>query len=287
MATPARPSLRLRLLNFGLRLFEKPYLVRETDVTRARRRLRLASRFFLGAPVPWRETTLAGLPCIEAGAGPTLLWFHGGAYVQGSRHTHRKMAQALALHGGCRVLVPDYRLAPEHPFPAAAEDALACWQALGEPAAIGGDSSGGGLAFALLHMIGTGPRPACVVAFSPWADMTLQGPTLTTNADADPMLPAARMAEIRDIVLAGADPRDPRASPVFAAFPDPPPALILAGTTEIVLGDAETLARNTGAILTLRPDHPHVWPIFHRWLPEADAALAETGAFLRAHLTAR
>lgn len=278
-------SLRLRLLTLGLRLFEKPYLARETDVARARRRLRVASRCFLGAPVPWRETVLAGLPCIEAGEGPPLLWFHGGAYVQGSRHTHRKLAQALAFHGRCRVLVPEYRLAPEHPFPAAAEDALACWRALPGPAAIGGDSSGGGLAFALLHMIGRGP--ASVVAFSPWADMTLESPTLAANAEADPMLPVGRMAEIRDLVLAGGDPRDPRASPVFGDFAGAPPALILAGSTEILLGDAQALAARTGARLVVRPGHPHVWPIFHRWLPEADAALAETGAFLRAQLTGR
>lgn len=285
---PPAPSLRLRLINLGLRLFEKPRLARETDPLRARRRFRRATRLLLGADVEWGWTRLAGMPCIAAGEGPVLLWFHGGAYVQGSPLTHRKLAQALAREARVRVLLPDYRLAPEHRFPAAPEDALAAYRALlaDQPPgrlAVGGDSAGGGLALALVHMIGQAglPMPAAAVAFSPWADMTLTSPTLRLNAGADPMLPVSSLAAVRDLVLAGADPRDPRASPVFGDFAAAPPALILAGSTEILLGDARaTAARMPRASLQVWPEAPHVWPMFYRWAPEARAALRETGAFL-------
>jgi len=300
----ARVSLRLRLVNLFLRLFEKPYLAWEKRHTRARRRLRFASRFFLG---PWRaryhETELAGLPAIEARcdpAGPgTLLWFHGGAFVLGSRRTHRKLAGALACEGACRVLLPDYRLAPEHPFPAAQDDALACYRALlrdcpADSIAIGGDSAGGGLAFSLLHAIGAEglPKPACILAFSPWTDLTLGSPWLERNARADPMLPASRMREVAALVLAGADARDPLASPVFGAFDNPPPALIQVGDSEILRGDAEAMAERLKAsggevALQIWRGTPHVWQIIAGWLPEADAALEAAGVFLRRNLPQR
>lgn len=292
-------SLRLGLLNLGLRLIEKPYLARIRDAGEARAALEAAAeRWFVDPPgAAWFEVTLGGRPAIEAVAGRpdrrrVLLWFHGGAYVQGSARTHRRLGAALSAASGCRVILPDYRLAPEDPFPAAPEDALACWRDLlagHDPAriAIGGDSAGGGLAFALLHMIGAAglPGPAGVVAFSPWTDLTLSQPSLRENARADPFLPAARLAEIRDAYLGGADPADPRASPVFGSFRRPPPVLIQAGRREILADDAEAMAlalRAAGGAAQLRwwQATPHAWQVFHGRLAEADAAIAEAGAFL-------
>ena len=193
-----------------------------------------------------------------------LLWLHGGAYCLGSPRTHADMAGALARRAGTGALLPDYRLAPEHVFPAAVDDALAAWEALraeGLPAgriALGGDSAGGGLAFALLHLIlaAGAPPPACVVAFSPWVDLTLAGASLRRLAWRDALLPARRLAEIRDQYLAGADPRDPRASPHLGRFRGAPPVLIQASRAEVLLDDARLMAARLaadGAPVTARP----------------------------------
>ncbi|MEM8740414.1 MAG: alpha/beta hydrolase [Pseudomonadota bacterium] len=291
-------SLRLRALVWALRTFEKPYLARETNVARARRRLRFASRFFL-APrrQPWRETRLGALRAldIEPPADHTfsvLLWFHGGAFVQGAPETHRKLGQAMARHWGVRVILPQYRLAPEHPFPAAWEDALAAYRALVaelpvDRIILGGDSAGGGLAFALIEMIRAAglAMPAGVIGMSPWADMTLESPSLLANAEADAMLPAARVAEIRDMVLDGADPHDPRASPVLGDFSGAPPALLIGGRSEILSGDVDRLkaaykaAKVPVEVQTL-PHGVHVLPIFYGWVPEARHMLDAAAGFV-------
>ena len=203
------------------------------------------------------------------------------------------MVAALARRMRASAVLPDYRLAPEHPFPAAPRDALAAYAGLLDegidPARIvmGGDSAGGGLVFAALHMaLAEGlPLPAAMLAFSPWADLTGSGESLTTLARRDALIPVRRFAEIRDVYLAGADPRDPRASPVFGRFAGAPPVLIQASEHEVLRDDARMLAarlRADGAAATLEltPRVPHVWQIFQRHLPEADAALDRAAAFL-------
>ncbi|HVL19724.1 MAG TPA: alpha/beta hydrolase fold domain-containing protein, partial [Amaricoccus sp.] len=188
-----------------------------------------------------------------------------------------------------------YRLAPEHPFPAGLDDCRAAWEALlaeGERPqriALGGDSAGGGLAFALLHLLlGDGaPPPACVVAFSPWVDLTLAGESLGRLARRDALLPAGRLSETRALYLGGADPRDPRASPCLGAFEGGPPVLIQASRVEILLDDARTMAERLAAdgvtvTLDLWDAVPHVWQFYHGRLPEADAALDRAAAFLGA-----
>lgn len=296
-------SFRLRLLNLALRLVEKPHLARARDVAALRRRLERAAEFWFAATpgASFHESRIGGVRVLEAMAGRAdrrriLVWFHGGAYLQGSPETHRRLGAALSARTGTRVILPDYRLAPEHVFPAPVEDARAVWEglvALGHVPgriALGGDSAGGGLAFALLHLLGqAGVTPACALAFSPWADLTLSGTSLRRNARRDPMLPAGRLAEVRDRYLAGADPADPRASPARAAFRAPPPALIQTSRSEIVHDDAVALARRLreagGTVrLEIWPDTPHAWQLFHGRLPEADAALASASAFLAAHL---
>jgi acetyl esterase/lipase len=202
------------------------------------------------------EAPLGGLPALRlaaAPAAPVILWLHGGAYCVGSPRTHAAMVAALAGRLGAGAVLPDYRLAPEHPFPAAPEDALAAYAGLlAEGTApgrivVGGDSAGGGLVFALLHMaLAAGlPMPAAALAFSPWIDLTGGGQSLRTLAWRDVLIPVRRFAEISAIYLAGADPRDPRASPHLGDLAGAPPVLIQASRAAI----ARASSRRTSARL--------------------------------------
>lgn len=292
-------SWRLVALDAWLRLTEKRRLARETDVHRARARMeRLAARYPLPDRARWSEAPLGGLAAFrraEPGAAGTLLWFHGGAYCLGSARTHAGLVGALARRAGLAAVLPEYRLAPEHRFPAAIDDAEAAWRALlaevaAERVVLGGDSAGGGLVFALLHRLAaTGaPMPAAAVAFSPWVDMTLSGPSLVALARRDAYLPARRLAEIRDQYLGTADPRDPAASPWLGRFRGAPPVLIQAGAAEILVDDARRMAgrlRADGVAVTLDVVRgaPHVFQAFAGVLPEADAALDRAAAFLARH----
>ena len=298
-------SLRLRLLRLLLRRVEKPRLAQARDPRAVRRAFEAAARLFQDPPgAAYAADPLDGLAATRATAGPAaegraILYLHGGAYMMGSARTHRHLAAALAGAAGATAWVPDYRLAPEHPFPAAVEDARRAYAALlargADPAriALAGDSAGGGLVFGLLVALRAAglPDPAALLAFSPWCDMTGTADALARNAETDPLLPAARLAEVVGWTLAGADPRDPRASPVFARFaPAPPPALILASRDEILADDAaamaQTLRRDGGAVaLEWSARAPHAWPLFRGWIPEADAAIARAGAFMGAALT--
>ena len=221
-----------------------------------------------------------------------LLYLHGGAYVIGSAETHRAMVAELAARSGVRAFVPDYRLAPEHPFPAAFEDALAVWEGLvqrgvaPQQIVLGGDSAGGGLALALLaHLCHAGTPPAGLFAFSPWTDLTFTGASLVTNAAREQVLPAHRLTEVRSMILGGARPgdaADPRMSPLQASFPDAPPVQIHAAETEILRDDALRMrSRLPGAEIRVAGDLIHVWPLMHGILPEARATLDSTGAFIR------
>jgi epsilon-lactone hydrolase len=295
-------SLALGVLNLWLRFSEKRFMTRVRDVADARRRIeQQAARFGSPPGTRFRDAPLGPVPAtwVEApAAAPLLLWFHGGAYCLGSPRSHRRMVAALAARAGMRAVLPGYRLAPEHPFPAAPDDALAAWRALldaGEdPAqvAIGGDSAGGGLAMALMHQIGaTGlPWPACAVTFSPWVDLTLSGGTLRTLARREAMLPTERLPEIRDSYLAGADPADPRASPHLGRFTSAPPVMILASRREVLLDDARMMARRLEAdgvavTLELWDRVPHAWPLFQGRVPEADRALERAAGFIAARIS--
>lgn len=226
-------------------------------------------------------------------AAPVLVWLHGGAYCLGSPRTHAALAANLARRIGAAAILPDYRLAPEDPFPAALDDAAAAWAALlAEGVApsrivLGGDSAGGGLAFALLaRLIAEGaPLPAAAIGFSPWADLTQTAPSLASLARRDALIPVRRFAEIRDRYLAGADPRDPRASPVLARFAGAPPAFLQSSRAEVLRDDARALAarlRADGVAVTHDEwaRTPHVWQMYHGFLPEADRALATAAVFL-------
>lgn len=290
-------SRRLAILNFSLRRFARPLLKRTKTPERARRDFNLAARLFFRGPVRDAAAGSSGgvpvLDVIPQGAQPdaALLYFHGGGYITGRPETHLPMLGHLARRCDMRVVLPRYRLAPEAPFPAAFEDAVAAWDGLRrqgllpEDILLGGDSAGGGLALAVLaKVLGRGERPAGLFALSPWTDFTLAGASLSENAERDPILPVERITELRDLVAPGADLTDPRLSPLFADFTGAPPVYLQVSETEILRDDTtRLLARMQDAGVDARadvwPDAPHVWQLFRGWLPEADDALAEVATF--------
>ena len=230
-------------------------------------------------------------------ANKVLVYFHGGAYVSGSPVSHRDYAAAMSKSLGIKLLMVDYRLAPEYSFPAPIEDALAVYKALledGYGAAdlfVGGDSAGGNLTLSLLQQIRSlglaMPKAACL--FSPWADLTHSGGSIVTNANIDPMLPVIMLQRCADIYAAGADKKDPLISPIFTDMTNFPPMIIHVGSTEILLDDAKTIAdlceqAGVEAKLHIWEKAPHAFPILVKFLPEARAAIEQTAEFFRAKL---
>lgn len=306
-------SLRLRLLNLILRLGVKTALNRVRTPQAMREGFeRVAARFFIApedanfVPDTIRRDGAHGngglIGAVWASRGRpdrhrVILYLHGGAYLSGSPRTHRHLAAWLGGATGARVLLPDYRLAPEHPFPAAVEDAVAAYRHLlgagyeSRHIALAGDSAGGGLVFALMQRIGALglPRPACAAAFSPWTDLTLGGASLHRNARRDVMLPVRRAPEVVRFYLGGAPATDPLASPALGTYRDPPPVLILASAAEALCDDAVAMAhrlREAGGDVTLEiwKDMPHAWPYFAGYLPAARQSIARTGRFIARHL---
>jgi len=227
-----------------------------------------------------------------------LLYLHGGGYVIGSPRSHRHLAEALARAGGVSCLLPDYRLAPEHPFPAAVDDAFAAYRWLVEEKrivpgriAVGGDSAGGGLTVATLVAIREArlPLPAAGICLSPWTDLTCSAPSYDTRAARDPLVTLPGIAAMARAYLGATDPRTPLASPRFADLHGLPPLLIHVGSEEVLLDDAAGLAdhaRAAGVDATLEvwEQMIHVWHWFLPWLDEAQAAVDKIGAFLRSRL---
>jgi monoterpene epsilon-lactone hydrolase len=216
--------------------------------------------------------------------------------VTGAPELYRHVLWRLADAAKAQVAAIDYRLAPEHPFPAAIDDAVAAWRALlsegvdGRHAAVIGDSAGGGLALALaLRLRDHGaPLPAAIVALSPWTDLALTGESLRLNAAADPMQNAADVPFLAAAYLGDADPRNPYASPLYGDPTGLPPTLIHVGSDEILLDDAARMAaamRNAGCGVELEvwPRVPHVWHAFAFILPEARRAIARIGEFVALH----
>jgi acetyl esterase/lipase len=225
-----------------------------------------------------------------------LLYLHGGAYQIGSPATLRHMIALIAGAAEARALSVAYRLAPEHPFPAAIEDALTAYRFLlaagtdPQDIVIAGDSAGGGLTLAtLVALRDAGDRlPAAAVAMSPWTDLALTGDSLRTRADVDVMIKPSGMAESAAIYLAGADPRHPYASPLYADLQGLPPILIHVGDAEVILDDSTRFAakaRGDGVDVTLEvwPEMPHVWHAFAGLLPESDQAIERIGDWLQTH----
>ena len=227
-----------------------------------------------------------------------LLYLHGGGYVIGSPRSHRHLAEAIARAAGISCLLPDYRLAPEHPFPAAVDDALAAYRSLIEQRkiapgsiAIAGDSAGGGLtAVTLLSIRQAGlPMPGAAVCISPWTDLTCSAPSYETKAATDPLVMRPGITVMAKEYLGATDPRTPLASPVFADLRGLPPMLIQVGSEEVLLDDATRLAeraRAAGVDATIEvwDSMIHVWHWFLPWLDEAQSAVDKIGAFLRGRI---
>ncbi|MEM9763006.1 MAG: alpha/beta hydrolase [Pseudomonadota bacterium] len=301
---PAR--VPLQVLDLVLRFGVKTRLARESDPLAFRKRLDAAATLMRDPAEARYQAVLVpnergGLPAVwsEAGAAlpgdaPTILYFHGGAYLGGSSRTHRHLAAALAGASGMRALVIDYRLAPEHPLPAALKDARSAWDwlvaegTLPGRIALAGDSAGGGLALALLADLTTDARalPGALALFSPWTDMRGQSASLRRNVRWDAMLPAAKLSEVVGHCLGAAgDATDWRVSPALARFERPPPTMIFASKHEILIDDAVAAAEALKAagsdpVLEIRDRLPHAWPVFRGYLAEADADVAKAGAFL-------
>jgi acetyl esterase/lipase len=225
-----------------------------------------------------------------------ILYLHGGAYHLGSLATSRRGTSLLSAAARAKVLNVGYRLAPEHPFPAAVVDAVSAYRWLCSstaPArvAVAGDSSGGGLALATLVALRDAgdPLPAAGVAISPVTDLGATGESMSARADVDLLIRPAGVKEAADMYLAGQDPRHPHASPLYADLAGLPPLLIQVGDAEVLLDDSTRFAARTegaGVDVTLEvwPEMPHVWHSFAGVLPEADAANARIGEWLRAHI---
>ncbi|MFJ2163260.1 alpha/beta hydrolase [Streptomyces sp. NPDC087856] len=258
------------------------------------------------APLPddvrTRSVELGSVPAVEVRAGAaaptgvTVLYFHGGAYAIGSAAASVGLVSEIARRTAATALSVDYRLAPEHPFPAAVDDALTAYRALldrgarADSIAVTGESAGGGLALALLLAIRDAglPQPSSATVLSPWTDLTQSGATMASRAEADPALtPEALEIRAADY-LAGADPRTALASPLFAELRGLPPLLIQAGGREILLDDALRLvarAAHADVPVTLQtfPGAPHVFQGFAPLVDEAASALDHVAAFINSH----
>lgn len=245
--------------------------------------------------------SLGGVPAVRfsapgAATDRAVLYLHGGGYAFGSPRSHADIGKLLSQTAQAQVYVLDYRLAPEHPFPAAVDDALAAYRALlasgYTPAriAISGDSAGGGLTLATLLAIRDGglPRPACAVPLSPWADMVCDGETYVSRAAVDPIVQQGMILQLAGMYLGGADPLQPLASPMRGDLSGLPPLLIQVGDRETLLDDSRRVAeraRQAGVDVRLEIEagQIHVFQIFARQLDEGMAAIERMGAFIREH----
>jgi monoterpene epsilon-lactone hydrolase len=256
--------------------------------------------FLGGAPDAKCEKVDAGGVPAEWVAAPgcdperAVLYLHGGGYVIGSINTHRRLAYDISAASGARVLVIDYRLAPEHPFPAAVEDAAKAWRWLLQQGfaahrlAIAGDSAGGGLTLATLvnlrdQKLGL---PACAVAISPWVDLEVVGNSITARAAQDPMVQKDGLLWMAGLYLNGKDAKTPLAAPLHADLKGLPPILIQVGTAETLLDDSTRIAEKLHAAgvdvrLTMWPNMLHVFPLFAPILSEGRDGCLEIGSFIR------
>jgi epsilon-lactone hydrolase len=273
------------------------------DVTRLRP---LFEEFMLQTPLPpdvsLNETALGGVPALEisvpeATSGAVVLYFHGGVFALGSARASAGLACLLARQARAKVVSVEYRLAPENPYPAAPDDALAAYRALLETGirpgriALFGESAGGALALGTLVAARAAglAQPAAAVLYSPWLDMTLMGPSMETKAAVDVVLAPDRLRGNVADYAGSVDPASGELSPLFADLHGIAPLLVECGSNEVLLDDATRLAvaaaaADTEVQLAVTPDTAHVFQASAPELGQAVTALTRTGAFLQAHL---
>ena len=241
-----------------------------------------------GVRAEWNSTAPAARDAV-------LLYLHGGGFVIGSLDSHRHLVSEAGRAAKALTLALDYRLAPEHPFPAAVEDAVAGYRFLlargykPERVTIAGDSAGGGLVVSAMIAIRDAglSQPACGWCISPWVDLEALGETMSTKASADPTVQKAGILDMARLYLNGADPRSPLAAPIYANLAGLAPLLIQVGAMETLLDDAIRLAKIAGASdvrvdLQIWPEMIHVWHLFHPELKAGLRAIEQGGSFVRA-----
>ena len=294
-------SIRASLLSLFMRLTIKKQMAKLDDPVAFRAR---PGGFGGKIPEAVKSTQVdaGGVPSewVEWPGAPkdsVILYFHGGGYVFGDPDSHRDIAWRLGKEAGSKVLVVNYRLAPEHRFPAAVDDAADSYRWLLEQGfaadkiAVAGDSAGGGLAVALMvNLKNLGLKlPKVAVLMSPWVDLAMTGSSMAANAKSDAMLSPEAMSTFAAYYLGDTNPKAPLASPIFADLSDLPPTLVLVGSQEVLLSDSETLVEkiNTAggnARLSVWPKMPHVFPILAAIIPEGKKAVTDMAEFLCIHL---
>jgi monoterpene epsilon-lactone hydrolase len=293
------PSWQFAVLKSFFRL--KRWFEKGTPSVEKRRQSyeNLTAKFKMGPAVKCTSAVVNAVPVewvepLDATADRAILFFHGGAYCLCSVSTHRSLAAHLAQAAGTRVCNVEYRLAPEHSFPAAVEDAVSAYHGLLNMGIapgniiVAGDSAGGGLVLALLFSLrdADAPLPAACVCISPWTDLSLSGASYTANARKDVMLDSQTLEESARIYLDGTDSRHPLTSPLFGDFHNLPPLLIHVGSDELILSDAEGVAeqaRQAGVDVALEvwPGMQHEWHFAADFVPEGQAAIDRIGKFIQ------
>ena len=295
-----RASLPAELVRLGGRWLLKHRRRNDVTIDQMRRLAATAERLVPKPPAGTRTLALdaGGVQADRVSTRLTescrhILFLHGGGFIIGSPALYRHFTWRIASAARACVLVVDYRLAPEHPFPAALDDAVTAYRWLladgAEPQriAVMGDSAGGGLALSLLLRLRDQriPLPAAAVALSPWTDLALTGLSLKANASADPLLSPEQAHRFVDYYLAGADPRSPYASPLYGELAGLPPTIIQVGSDEVLRDDAVRMAHRMRAAgcrieLEIWPRMPHVWHLFAPVMPEARQAIKRIGEFV-------
>jgi len=297
-------SLRGRMIRFMSKQFFKR-IRPDSDILKLRTEFEaIGTKMRPAEGVQVMHAKIAGIECdwlVPEGcdSAPILYYLHGGAYMMGSPKTHRRMVSHIIKRAGMRALLPDYRLAPENPFPASLEDSTRVYRALIEAGtdsstmAFGGDSAGGNLAMAtLLALRDAGdPLPATCFLLSPWLDLAAQGESHESRAEHDPWFRAEDMPEIVMKFCSEFDVKNPLVSPVYADASDLPPMLIQVGDHEILLSDSTRLADNiskAGGEVTLQvwPDMWHVFQFFIGQMPESRKAIKGIAEYLRRQFSA-
>lgn len=300
-------SVRLRFASFVSRLFVKKWLSSVSDVPAIRRAFNRQARlqYYVPPPSDFRngnignKTRKSQVKWVSRGVvtdGDLLMYIHGGGYIAGSPDTHKHIVAKIVGDLGIEAIMPRYRLAPEHPYPAGFEDIVACYHAVADSGRdprrliLGGDSAGGGLMFALLNYLTANdlPMPLCCFAISPSVDLRDAAVNRTTNAKSEAVLAVDRFPEMRSLYLGNRDPAEPSVSPILGSFAGCPPILMHVSDREVLLDDTlamqnKLLAQEVDVLVRNWPTSFHVFHLLLGYVPEAKHALRDIADFIRTH----